>query len=50
MAKAGMMRNAKGDELSDAWIKLLIVEIHDSEEARKIGPRTDVSLEAIWQN
>lgn len=47
IAKAGMLRNGKGEELSDAWVKRLTVEIHDSEEDRKRGPSTEITIEAI---
>lgn len=46
-AKAGMLRNHKGDWLSDAWIKRLVVDILDSEEDRKRGPQTEITLEAL---
>lgn len=46
-AKAGMLRNAKGKILSDAWFKRLVVDIRDSDEDRLHGPRTDVTIEAI---
>ena len=45
IAQSGMMRDGKGKELSDAWIKRRTTEIMDSPEDRKIGPRTDVLLE-----
>jgi len=47
IAKAGMMRNAKGKAVSDAWIKRLVVEIHDSLEDRKNGPKTEITIEAF---
>jgi Holliday junction resolvase RusA-like endonuclease len=47
IAKAGMLRDLKGKELSDAWVKRLTVEIHDSKEDRERGPRTEVTIEAI---
>lgn len=46
-AKRGMFRNAKGKELSDAWVKRLIVEIYDSLPCREIGPKTIMTIEAI---
>jgi Holliday junction resolvase RusA-like endonuclease len=50
IAKAGMLRNRKGKELSDAWVKRMVVEIHDSAEERRTGPRTVVQIEAlVWQ-
>jgi Holliday junction resolvase RusA-like endonuclease len=50
IAKAGMLRDRKGKELSDAWVKRLVVEIHDSAEERRTGPRTVVQIEAlVWQ-
>lgn len=48
IAKAGMLRNRKGEELSDAWVKRLTVEIHDSAEERATGPRTLVKIEALF--
>jgi|HubBroStandDraft_1064217.scaffolds.fasta_scaffold311593_1 Holliday junction resolvase RusA-like endonuclease len=47
IAKAGMLRNFKGEELSDAWVKRLTVEIHDSDKDREQGPKTFVTIEAI---
>jgi Holliday junction resolvase RusA-like endonuclease len=47
IAKAGMLRNRKGEDLSDAWVKRLTVEIHDSAEARQEGPKTLVKIEAM---
>lgn len=46
-AKSGMMRNAKMAELSDAWIKRMVINIRDSAEDRKNGPETHIELEAI---
>jgi hypothetical protein len=46
-AKAGMFRDAKGKEKSDAWVKRLEVEIHDSAEERATGPRTEIVIEAL---
>lgn len=47
IARAGMLRNAKGKELSDAWVKRITVEIHDSEADRERGPLTLVTIEAM---
>lgn len=44
IAKAGMLRNRKGEELSDAWVKRLLVEIL---EDRNQGPKTIVTIEAL---
>jgi Holliday junction resolvase RusA-like endonuclease len=46
-AKAGMMRNQKGEQLSDAWIKHLIVEIRDFPKDRQRGPETHITIQAI---
>ena len=46
-AKRGMFRNKKGESVSDAWVKRLVVEIHDSEEEREHGPRTVMTIEAL---
>lgn len=45
IARAGMLRDKKGKNCSDAWIKKLTVEIHDTDEDRKQGPRTVVRIE-----
>ena len=47
IAKAGMLRSLKGEELSDAWVKRLTVEIHDSKEDREQGPLTLVTIERL---
>lgn len=47
IAARGMLRDAKGKELSDAWVKRLTVEIHDSSTDRKFGPRTAVKIEEL---
>ena len=47
IAKAGMLRDRKGKELSDAWVKRLVVEIHDTTADRETGPRTVVTIEAM---
>jgi hypothetical protein len=47
IAKAGMLRNMKGEELSDAWVKRLTVDICDSQADRERGPLTLVTIEAI---
>lgn len=47
IARAGMLRNAKGQELSDAWIKKLTVEIRDLAVERITGPKTHVQIEVI---
>jgi Holliday junction resolvase RusA-like endonuclease len=47
IAKAGMLRNGKGEEMSDAWIKRLLVEIRDSQEDRERGPKTEITIEAL---
>ena len=46
-AKAGMFRNTKGEELSDAWVKRLVIEIHDSKEERQLGPKTLITIEGM---
>lgn len=46
-AKAGMLRNARGKILSDAWVKRMVVEIRDSDEDRRRGPQTSVTIEAL---
>lgn len=46
-ARAGMLRDKDGRELSDAWIKKLAIEIHDAGAERKIGPEMRVILEAL---
>ena len=46
-AKAGMLRNKKGKEVSDAWIKRMTVNIHDSDEDRKLGPQTVMTIEGM---
>lgn len=46
-AKAGMIRDPKGNVLSDAWFKRLVVDICDSPQDRKLGPQTQVAIEAI---
>lgn len=44
-AKAGMFRNRKGEELSDAHVKKLTVEIFDASEDRENGPETEITIE-----
>jgi Holliday junction resolvase RusA-like endonuclease len=46
-AKAGMFRHPNGRELSDAWVKRLTVELFDSKEERRRGPKTEITIEAI---
>lgn len=46
-AAAGMFRNSKGKELSDAWVKKLTVEICDDKQDRLRGPITEVWIEAL---
>jgi Holliday junction resolvase RusA-like endonuclease len=46
-AKAGIFRNPKGQWLSDAWVKCLTVEILDSDQDRKRGPQTEITIEAL---
>lgn len=46
-AKAGTIRNAKGERLSDRWFKRLSVEILDSDEDRKLGQQTEIIIHAI---
>ena len=46
-AKAGMFRNSKGEEVSDAWVKRLVIEIHDSKEDRQLGPKTEITIEGM---
>lgn len=47
ISKSGMLRDMKGKWLSDAWIKYMTVEIRDSKDDRKTGPKTDVEIAAI---
>lgn len=47
IAKAGMLRDKKGKELSDAWVKKLSVTIYDSKDDRTLGPLTLVTIEAM---
>ena len=47
IAAAGMLRDGKNEKLSDAWVKRLTIEIHDSQEDREYGPLTLVKIEAI---
>lgn len=46
-AKAGVIRNKKGEWLSDRWFKRLTVEIQDTPEDRKLGQRTEIVIEPI---
>jgi len=46
-AARGMFRDGKGKELSDAWVKRLVIEVYDSPEDRKQGPKTVMTIEAI---
>jgi Holliday junction resolvase RusA-like endonuclease len=46
-AKSGMFRNAKGEWLSDAWVKRLTVEIFDEPADRKKGPKTEIIISSI---
>jgi Holliday junction resolvase RusA-like endonuclease len=46
-AKAGMLRDGKGRELSDAHVKRLTVEILDSAQDRLRGPETEITLEVL---
>lgn len=46
-AAAGMFRDANGKELSDAWVKRLVVDIHDTKWDRQRGPMTEVRIEAL---
>jgi Holliday junction resolvase RusA-like endonuclease len=46
-AKAGMFRDAKGRELSDAWVKELEVTIRDAGRERERGPEMQIAIEAI---
>lgn len=46
-AKAGMLRDAKGKQKSDAWVKHLDIWVHDSPEERATGPRTEIVIEAM---
>jgi Holliday junction resolvase RusA-like endonuclease len=46
-AKAGMFRDGNGKIKSDAWVKRLEIEIHDSPEERATGPRTEIVIEAM---
>jgi Holliday junction resolvase RusA-like endonuclease len=45
VAKSGMLRDAKGHEVSDAWFKRMVVEIDDAN--RHLGPNTRVTIETI---
>lgn len=47
VAAAGAIRDAKGKWLSDRWFKRMTVEIDDSDEARKFGQQTRITIEAI---
>lgn len=47
IAKSGMLHDRKGREISDAHIKAGHVFIHDSEDDRKIGPKTEITIEAL---
>jgi Holliday junction resolvase RusA-like endonuclease len=47
IAKAGMLRSDKGQELSDANVKELIVLLRDSPADRDCGPITNITIEAI---
>jgi Holliday junction resolvase RusA-like endonuclease len=47
VAKSGMIRNAKGTWLSDAWFKRMTVEILDSPADRMKGPKTEVIINVI---
>jgi len=49
-AKAGMFRNRKGEELSDAHVKKLTVEIFDEPEDRENGPQTEITIEPYERN
>ena len=44
IAANGLLRNKKGERMSDSHIKRLTVNIHDSEKDRAIGPRTDIEI------
>ena len=46
-AKAGMLRDAKGKQKSDAWVKHLEIWIHDTPEDRATGPKTEIVIEAM---
>lgn len=46
-AKAGTIRNKKGDWLSDRWFKRLTVEILDTEQDRALGQQTEIIIEAL---
>jgi hypothetical protein len=46
-AKAGVIRNKKGEWLSDRWFKRMSVEILDSDEDRAKGPQTQIVIEAL---
>ena len=47
VAAAGTIRNAKGEWLSDRWFKFMTVKIDDSDEDRKLGQQTHITIEAI---
>lgn len=47
IAKAGMLHNSKHEQMSDAWVKRLTIEILDSEEDRELGPQTEITIEAL---
>jgi Holliday junction resolvase RusA-like endonuclease len=46
-AKAGVIRDPEGHWLSDRWFKKLIVEIHDTDQDRKLGQQTEIIVEAL---
>jgi Holliday junction resolvase RusA-like endonuclease len=43
-AAAGMFRNLKGEQLSDAWVKRLYVDVDDLPGSRARGPKTEVVI------
>jgi Holliday junction resolvase RusA-like endonuclease len=45
IGKSGMLRDARGKWLSDAWVKRLSVEINDDERAK--GPQTEITITAM---
>ena len=47
IAAAGMLRDPQGKQLSDAWVKRLTVELHDTPQDRQRGPETRVTIEAM---
>lgn len=47
IAACGMLRDRKGKQLSDAWVKRMVVDICDSEEDRKLGPLVVITIRSM---